>query len=171
MLGRFIALILISAPAGAADFQGSDFGAPCDAAIAHDRARGSLAIPWKKLPRGDIYIFNGREYNRDVEIMYFCPKGDLAGVNYLFPIEQPEKTISSYRDVYDLLLSIYGAPFFDSTPWQVGGNTKDPSVITPNAQKYMTSWRTPLLNVNMAIRLDSEIPGWRVFVEIDQRKN
>jgi len=103
--------------------------------------------------------------------MYFCPKGDLAGVNYLFPIEQPEKTISSYRDVYDLLLSVYGAPFFDSTPWQVGGNTKDPSVITPNAQKYMTSWRTPLLNVNMAIRLDSEIPGWRVFVEIDQRNN
>jgi hypothetical protein len=171
MLGRLIAMILISAPAGAADFGGSDFGAPCDAAIAHERARGSLAIPWNTIPAADIYVFSGREYNRDLGITYFCPKGTLARVNYLFPIEHPEKTISSYRDVYDVLISVYGAPFFDTTPWQVGGNTKDPSVISPDPQKYMTSWRTPLLDVNMTIGLDSESQGWRVLVVMDQRNN
>lgn len=170
MLGYLIAMILISAPTGAADFRGLDFGAPCNAAPAHEQARGSVAIPWKTIPGADVYAFTGREYNRDLVIMYFCPQGTLFSGNYFFPIEQPEKTVSSYRDVYDLLVAVYGAPFVDTTPWQVGGSTKDPRVISSDPQKYLTSWITPLLNVNMAIRLSNESPGWRVFVVINRRK-
>lgn len=173
MLGFFVAMIVISAPAGAAEFRTLDLGAPCDAVPAREQARGSVAIPWKQIPGADVYAFTGREYERDLVIMYFCPQGNLFSGNYFFPIEQPEKTVTSYRDVYDLLVSVYGAPFVDSTPWQVGGSTKDPRVISPDPQKYMTMWRTPLLNVNMAIGLnrESEGPGSRVFVVISRRKN
>jgi hypothetical protein len=137
---------------------------------AREQARGSVAIPWKTIPGADVYAFKGIEFNRDLVIMYFCPQGSLLSGNYLFPIEQPQKTVTSYRDVYDLLVSVYGAPFFDTTPWQIGGSTKD--LVSPDPQKYMTAWRTPLLNVNMAIGLngESEAPGWRVFVVISRRK-
>jgi hypothetical protein len=167
MLGRLIAMILISAPAGAANFRGLEFGAPCAAAPAHEQARGSVAIPWKTNPGADVYAFTGREYNRDLVIIYACPQGTLVSGNYMFPVEQLEKTVSTYRDVHDRLVSIYGAPFIDSPPWQVG--TKDPRGISQHPQKYITSWRTPILNVAMSILRTNEPPGWRVFVVIDRR--
>jgi hypothetical protein len=172
MLGCFIAVILIAAPADAADFRTLDLGAPCDAAPAREQARGSVAIPWKKIPGADVYAFTGRDYDRDLVVMYFCPQGTLFSGNYFFPIEQPEKAVTSYRGVYDLLIAVYGAPFVDNTPWQVGGSTKDERVINPDPWMYMTAWRTPRLNINMAITQgqESEGPGWRVFVVISRLK-
>ena len=171
MSGCLIAMILISAPANAADFRGLDFGAPCDTAPAHEQARGSVAIPWKTIPGADVYAFTGREYNRDLVITYFCPHGALFSGNYFLPIEQPEKALSSYRDVYDLLVAVYGAPFDDTTPWQVGGSTKDPGFISSDPRKYTTSWMTPFLYVGMAIGRSNESPDLRVFVMIKRRKD
>jgi len=57
MLGCFVAMILIAAPAGAAEFRTLDIGAPCDAVPAREQARGSVAIPWKTIPGADVYAF------------------------------------------------------------------------------------------------------------------
>jgi hypothetical protein len=173
MLGCFIAVTLISAPADAEDFRTLNLGSPCDAVPAREQARGSVAIPWKKIPGANVYAFTGRDYDRDLVVMYFCPQGTLFSGNYFFPIEQPENAVTSYRGVYDLLVAVYGAPFVDNTPWQVGGSTKDERVINPDPRMYMTAWRTPRLNVNMCFVQgnESEGPGWRVFVVISRRKD
>jgi hypothetical protein len=172
MLGCLLAVTLAAAPAGAADFRTLDFGATCESVQAHEQARGSVAIPWGKISGADVYAFRGRDYDRDLILMYFCPKGALFSGNYYFPVEQIETAVTSYRNTYDLLVSVYGAPFIDNTPWQVGGSTKDERVINSDSRKYMTSWSTPRLHATISIMpsQESEGPGWRVFVVISPVK-
>ena len=171
VLAHLLAVIVISAPVGAADFRTLDFGARCDGVQAREQARGSVSIPWKKIPGSDVYAFRGRDFGRDLTLMYLCPKGALFSGNYLFPIEQLETAVTSYHNAYDLLVSIYGAPRFDNTQWQVGAKTKDPRNVNADPRKYMTYWKTSRLNVNMAMMRGYEPEGrgwrsrgWRVFL-------
>ena len=170
MLGRLIATILVSAPVVAADFRTLDIGAQCDSVPAREQARGSVAIPWGEVSGADVYAFKARDYDRDLVLMYFCPKGSLFSGNYFFPVEKLEKAVTSFHNAYDLLVSVYGAPFIDNTPWQAGESTKDERFVSAEPRKYMASWRTPRLHVAMSIMPShaSEGPGWRVFVVISR---
>jgi hypothetical protein len=88
MLTRCIVLALLSAPVGAADFRGLNFGDSCASVPSREEARGSIAIPWKSPSGADISrIFKGREYERDLTIVYFCSDGGLLGGNYFFQSE------------------------------------------------------------------------------------
>ncbi len=172
MLGLCLAVTSFSSPLRAADFRTLDFGAACDSVVTREQARGSVPIPREKISGADVYGFRGREYDRDLVLTYFCPKGVLFSGNYYFPVEVLETAIVSYRNTYDLLVSIYGAPFIDNTPWQVGGDTKDEHVVSSDPRKYMTGWRIPRLPATVSIMPShkSENQGWRVFVVISRVK-
>lgn len=172
MSGYLVAAIIVSSPAPAEDFRTLNFGAACDSVQAREQARGSVAISSGKIPGADNYAFRGRDFDRDLTLTYFCPKGILFSGNYFFPVEQLEAAATSYRNAYDLLVSLYGAPYIDTTPWQVGGDTKDERAVASNPRKYMTSWRTPRLHVTVSIMPSDESgePGWRVFVVLSRSK-
>jgi hypothetical protein len=172
MLRVLVALALLSAPVGAADFRVLDFGDACASIQAREEPLGSVAIPWQKISGADIYAFKGREFNRELLITYFCPKGTLFSGNYYFPVEPLDVAVTSYRAAYDLLVSMYGAPFFDTSPWQVGANDKDPRAIASDPQKYTTAWKTPRLHVALSLmpNFPSEGPGRRVFIVVTRLK-
>ncbi len=171
-LGLCVAVISISLPLRAADFRTLDFGAACDSVVTREQARGSIPIPWGKISGADAYGFRGRDYDRDLVLMYFCPKGVLFSGNYFFPVEDLETAVASYHNTYNLLVSIYGALFIYTTPWQVGGNAKDEHVINPDPRKYMTSWATSRVHATVSIMRSNEsgTQGWRVFVVIGRLK-
>lgn len=169
----FLAATLFSAPVvGAADFRTLDLGATCNGVPVREQARGSVSIPWQKISGADIYAFRGRGFGRDLTLMYFCPKGTLFSGNYLFPFEQLETAVASYHHTYDLLVSRYGPPFVDNTPWQVGRSTsevrKHLRFISTDPRKYMTAWKTPRLFIDMAMMPNRESEGrsWRLTVVI-----
>jgi hypothetical protein len=175
-LVRLLAAILIAAPVSASDFRTLDLGATCDGVQAREQARGSVSIPSQKNSGAEVYAFRGRDFGRDLTLEYFCPKGTLFSGNYLFPVEQLETAVTSYHNAYDLLVSRYGAPFFDNTPWQVGRSTsevrKHRRFLTLDPREYMTAWKTPHLFVVthlMSIH-ESEGRGWRVVVVIGPTK-
>jgi len=129
------------------------------------RASARLGLdPLEKNPGSDVYAFRGRDFGRDLTLMYLCPKGALFSGNYLFPIEQLDTAVTSYHNAYELLVSIYGAPLFDNTQWQVGAKTKAPRNVNSDPRKYMTYWKTSRLNVNMAMTrgYEPEGRGWRL---------
>jgi hypothetical protein len=162
-------LALLSAPVGAGDFRGLNFGDSCTSIPSREEARGSIAIPWKSPSGADISrIFKGREYDRDLTIMYLCSEGGLLGGNYFFQSEPLDVAVGSYRSMYDLFVSTYGAPFFDNTPWQVGGSIPDKRIINPDPREYQTMWKTArlLTKLNFAPNLPSEKAGWRVSIVV-----
>jgi hypothetical protein len=169
---RLLTLALLSTPVAAADFRTLDFGDTCAPVKVREEAQGSVAIPWNQICGADIYAFRVRDYNRDLMITYFCPKGALFSGNWYFPVEPLDVAVSSYRDAYDLLVSQYGAPFLDSSPWQVGADTNDPLAIASDPRMYMTSWKTAHLHTVMSLmpNLKSEHPGWRVFIVVSRAK-
>jgi len=120
MLLRYVALVLLSAPVGAADFRTLDIGDSCASVQAREKARGSIAIPWKQLSGADTYAFRGHDHGRDLTLTYFCPKGALFSGNYYFPVEQLEVAVNTYHAAYDVMVASYGTPFTDNSPWQVG---------------------------------------------------
>lgn len=172
MLLRFIALALLSAPVAAADFRTLNFGDSCADVEGKERALGAVAVPWKQISGADIYAFKIREYDRDLVMTYFCPKGKFFTGNYSYPIEQLDDAVKSYRGAYDWLISTYGAPFLDASPWQVGADSKESGRIASDPKKYMTDWRTARLSITMMIapNLPAEPPGWRVFIVVGERK-
>ncbi len=97
MLGLCLAVTSFSSPLRAADFRTLDFGAACDSVVTREQARGSVPIPGEKISGADVYGFRGREYDRDLVLTYFCPKGVLFSGNYYFPVEGLETAIVSYR--------------------------------------------------------------------------
>lgn len=171
-LAHLLAVILVAAPVSAADFRALDLGATCDGVKAREQARGSISIPWKKIAGADAYAFRARDFGRDLILVYFCPKGVLFSGNYLFPVEHLQEASTSYHNAYDLLVSRYGAPFFDNTPWQVGRSTsevqKRQRFISLDPRKYMTAWKTQRVFVTMDMMpsRQSERRGWRAFVVI-----
>jgi hypothetical protein len=104
--------------------------------------------------------------------MYLCPEGLLYSGNYFFPSEPLDVAVRSYRSMYDLFISIYGAPFLDNTPWQVGGSTPDKRIINPDPRKYMVYWKAARLRTNLILSasLPSEESGWRVAIVISENK-
>lgn len=118
------------------------------------------------------YAFGGQAFAQGLTVRYLCAKRGwpLFVGNYLFPIEPLEKALTTYHDVYDRLISIYGAPYFDTTQWQVGARTKDPRNIDPDPRRYGAYWKTPRLLVNLVIMRSykSRVRGWRAFVVISR---
>lgn len=172
-LTRALAVILVAAPVSAADFRALDLGATCGGVNARELARGSIPIPWQKVEGADAYAFSARDFGRDLTLVYFCPKGVLFSGNYLFPVEQLQEASTSYHNAYDLLVSRYGAPFVDNTPWQVRRSPSEArkhqrSTISPDPRKYMTAWKSSrvFVTMNMMPSHQSEHRGWRVFVVI-----
>jgi hypothetical protein len=101
-------------------------------------------------------------------ITYFCLKGTLFSGNYYFPVEQLDAAVNSYRAAYDLLVSMYGAPLVDNSPWQVGTSSKDPRAIASDPREYMTAWKTPRSNATISLmpNFPSESLGRRVFIVV-----
>lgn len=166
MVSRLLAVILISAPVNAADFRALDFGPPCDGAQAREQGA--------EIAGAGAYAFSGQAFARGLNVRYLCAKeGWPAFVgNYSFPIEPLEKAVTSYHNIYDRLISIYGAPYFDNTRWQVGARTKDQRNIDPDPRKYSAYWKTPRLFVNLVMirSYKSRVRGWRAFVVISRNK-
>jgi hypothetical protein len=161
-LARFFPLLFV-APALSGDFRSLNFGDSCATVLTAETDRGSVSVPWS---RDDVHAFNGRDFNRDLTFTYFCPKGVLFAGNYYFPIESLHSALESYHDAYGLLISIYGAPFLDNTPWQVGSDTSDPRAVSTDPRKYSTSWKTERTYVHIMLippKVSGE-PDWRVFV-------
>ena len=171
MLRGYIALVLLSAPVGATDFRALDLGDPCGPVQTREKALGSVAIPWPRWAGADIYAFAGRDFDRDLKLTYFCTNGRLYSGGYYFPVEKLEDALNTYRAVYESLLSMYGEPYVQDMPWQVGPGS-NPRGMPPESRGYETVWKTPRLDARMGIasNFPSESPGRRVFVEITQHK-
>jgi hypothetical protein len=167
MLARFLVAILISAPINAADSCTADFGATCGGAQAREQGR--------EIAGAGASAFSGQDFARGLTVKYLCARKGwpLFIGNYLFPIEPLEKAVTSYHHIYDRLISIYGAPYLDTTPWQVGALTKDQRNIDPDPRKYGAYWKTPRLLVNLVMiqSYKSKVRGWRAFVVMSRNKD
>jgi hypothetical protein len=159
------ALTMLSTSASAADFRALDIGQSCASAREWEVARGSTPMPGRAGAGADVYAFTGREFDRNLYFSYFCMHGDLFTGNYSFPIESLEQAVDSYRDVHGLLLSRYGDPFVDNSPWN---RDSDKRSIATDSSKYMTNWRTPRVSATLSIMPNqpTEKSGWRVFLVI-----
>ena len=166
---KFGVLILLVSPAMAADFRTLNFGDTCNATSAAESARGSSPIQWS---RENVYALKGRDFDRDLTFTYFCPKGVLFSGNFYFPVEEPVIAVSSYHSAYDFLISTYGAPFVDNTPWHVGSGTKDPRTVPSDPRNYLTSWRTARANVAMMLVPQGEggNAGWQLSIAVIRPK-
>lgn len=166
MLSRLLAVILISAPVNAAEFPTLDFGATCNGVQVREQGA--------EVAGAGAYAFRGQDFARGVTVRYLCAKmgWPLFVGNYLFPIEPLEKAVTSYHNIYDRLIAIYGAPYLDTTPWQVGARTKDQRNIHLDPRKYGAYWKTPRLLVNLVMlqSYKSKVRGWRPFVVISRSK-
>lgn len=163
-LACLLALIFVSAPIKATDFHTNP--GVCNSAQARKQGR--------EIESAGAYAFRGRAFARGLTVKYLCANTGwpLFVGNYLFPIEPLEKAVVSYHNVYDRLVSIYGAPYLDTTPWQVGARTKDQRNIDPDPRKYGAYWKTPrwLVNLVMIRSYRSRVRGWRPFVVISRNK-
>jgi hypothetical protein len=172
MLRGYVALVLLSAPAAAADFRTLDLGDACGPVQVREKALGSVAIPWPHWAGADIYAFTGRDFDRALTFTYFCTNGRLYSGAYYFPVETLDDAFKTYRAVYESLRFTYGDPSVEDAPWQTGPNS-NPLAMPAENRAYTTAWKTPRLDVNMGLASNypSERPGRRVVVGITQRKN
>lgn len=171
MVYRFFALALLSTSVGATDFRTLNFGDLCAGVEAKEKALGSVAVPSKQMAGADIYAFQVREYDRDVFMTYFCPKGKLFTGNYSFPIERFDDAVKSYRHTYDWLVSIYGTPGLDSTTRRVETDAKHSGAGAPDPTNYGAAWQTPRASISLLIVANQpgEVNGWRILVVIGRR--
>jgi hypothetical protein len=160
-----LVLTMLAMSATAADFRALDIGQSCASAREWEVAHGSTPVPGRTGPGADIYAFEGREFDRDLFLSYFCMHGDLFTGNYSFPIESLDQAAASYRDVHDRLLSIYGDTSVDNSPWN---GIADRRSIATDSSKYMTYWKTSRVTATLSIMPNqpNENPGWRVFLVI-----
>jgi hypothetical protein len=156
---------MFSISATGADFRTLDLGQSCTSAREWEVARGSTPMPGSAGPGADIYAFEGREFDRDVYLSYFCMHGVLFTGNHSFPIESLDQAVDSYRDIRERLLSVYGDTSSDASPWSGAGDMRSTGIDSP---KYMTFWRTTRGSTTLSLMRNkpSERPGWRVFLVI-----
>ena len=162
MLNRLIALVLLSAPASAADFRPLKLGDACAGVEEKEQALESISLPRMDTP--GVHAFQVREYDRDLFVSYFCPKGNLFTGSYSFPIEEFDDAVKTYRRTNDGLVSNYDSPVLDSPPSLVGTDTES-LVGGPDRTKYSAAWRTSraLVTISIMPNQPSEVNGRRVF--------
>lgn len=156
----------------AGDFRGFDLGSSCAPVREREEVQGSVQIPWKKLDGGDLHAFRGRAFDRELSIVYFCMDGHLYSGNYFFPNESLDEAVASFRAVYESLVSTYGTPFIDNSPWQYGQQTKDPRSIASDPRRYYVSWRAWGIWATASLMPDRDDAGddRHVFVVITRDK-
>jgi hypothetical protein len=159
------ALMLFVLPVSATDFRALDIGQSCASAREWELARGSAPMQGRAGPGADIYSFEGREFDRDVYLSYFCMNGALFTGNYSFPIESLDQAVDSYRDIRERLLSIYGDTSDDASPWSGAGDIRSTGIDSPI---YMTHWKTARVSTTLSLMRNHppEKAGWRVFLVI-----
>lgn len=162
----YLCFLLVSAKTLAQDFRVLDFGSPCAPIAELEEALGSRQVPWS-VSGPDLKTFEGRAFGRDVFIIYLCKKGLLFTGNYRFPKENFDDAFETLRKTYETLVSTYGVPTLDTSPWQFGAMLKDPRLIS-NERKYMTSWLTRPVSTTVALMLDGDEAGanWQVIVVV-----
>ena len=162
MLYRLVALVLLSAPASAADFRTLNFGDPCGRVEEKELGLGPISLLRKDTP--GVHPLQVREYDRDLFTTYFCPTGNLFTGNYSLQIEQFDDAVKTYRHTYGRPVSMSGSPVLDSPSSLVGTDTKS-LVGGPDRTKYSAAWRTSRAFVTLSIMPNepSEVNGWRVF--------
>ena len=100
---------VLASPAFGNDFRGTEFGSPCAAIEAREKALGSEQVPISA-SNGSAYRFTGRAFDRDVSITYLCKDGVLVIGDYHFPQGKYDDAVVDYLAAYNFLLSVYGAP-------------------------------------------------------------
>lgn len=165
MLRLTLALTMIAMSATAADFRELNIGEACGTAREWEAAKGSTLISDRTGADAEIIAFKGWDFGRDLFFSYFCQHGELFTGNYYFPIESSEQVANTYREIHATLLSAYGDTFMDNSPWRSDG---DPRFILKNGTRYITSWRTSRLNINLTVipNQKNENSGLRVFLII-----
>jgi hypothetical protein len=161
---------LFASPVSAADFRVLDFGDSCEPIRGLEKALGSRETSWPGLSP-DVPAFIGRAFDRDVSISYFCLRGKFAVGNYFFPTQSLEDAVQSFHEAYDSLVSKYGAPYTDNSPWH-GANSRFTSV-EPDPSKYTAYWRGERVNTIISLKPGREASGarWQVAVSVHQRTN
>jgi hypothetical protein len=167
MRGLLIASALISGQLSAADFRVANFGESCVGITEREEALGSAPIAWNP-SRPELIAFRGAEFDREVSILYLCPKGALFTGNYFLKNENLDDALKTLRFIYDKLFSERGVPYFDTTPWQADA---DPRGVQPDPRKYMVTWRDAHVRTTiMVMPADRSEKAWHVFIVVGQDK-
>ena len=169
MRGFLVTAALISWPVCAADFRGVDLGSSCAPVHDLEKEQGSVPIKWREIEGGELHAFNGREFDRDVTILYFCIDGHLFTGNYYFPLEDLDRAVKSFGEAHDSFEAMYGQPFLDTSPWAFRTDPDlDPRAVSSDPTRYMTTWKTSRVRVTVSLmpRDDKPDPKWQVFIVV-----
>lgn len=167
---RYAIVMLVgmySLHAEAKDFRVVDLGESCATIREREEALGTKPIPWSWSDPINLHTFKGREFERDVHIVYLCKEGSFFVGNYFFEKESLDAAIDTMEAVYLELSSIYGAPDMDSTPWQFG-----PGIVAYD-HAYGGWWREPRFSIRLSLmcsgdREDAESPIWQVMMVVSE---
>jgi hypothetical protein len=166
---RTILFLLASfaAHAGAADFRTLDMGANCNSVSALEKAKGSTPVPSGSMEGSKTYGFKGKAFDRKATFAYFCMKGILRAGFINLPDEDLSLTVESLHEMHDRLISTYGTPVTDNTPWPIGDAPKDPKSVTPDSRRYSASWKTERVDVVIVMERSGSVDEedwWHVHV-------
>lgn len=162
-----MASALISMQVTAADFRAANFGEPCVGIREREEALGSASIAWNP-SRPEFIAFKGVEFDREVSILYLCPRGALFTGNYFLKNESFDDALKTLRLIYDKFFAERGVPYFDTTPWQTDA---DPRGVQPDPHKYTVTWRdTHVRTTIMVMPADKSEKAWHVFIVVGQDK-
>jgi hypothetical protein len=157
--------LLIAPLADAADFRVLDFGSSCATVNELEASLGSVQILWSKVSP-DLHTFSGSAFDRQVSIVYLCPRGNFEVGNYFFASQSPDDAVKTYRRLHDALVVEYGVPYIDNSPWQTNADTVDPRSIASDPSKYIVAWRDERTHRTMAFRRDDETTSANLSVAI-----
>jgi hypothetical protein len=155
---------ILSSPALATEFRGSQIGGSCESIDSREEALGS-----KLLQSGQgnpaFHVFQSRAFDRSTVIHYLCKDGLLVVADYAFAKYGYDEAVSNFNAAFGGIASQYGTASSEYSPSEP---QEFPRAGSSNPAKYYAVWNGPGHFVTVSLMLDGDAagPNWHVLVTV-----
>ena len=162
-----ISLVIFALPAGAADFRSIDIGQTCNTVDAWEMAHGSTRNITHADSGLEVYSYNVEEFGRRVIVRYFCHYGKFFSGHFDFPREPWLQAVETYRNTYNSLRSIHGAPSTEAHPSDdIDNQARSPNHWTTHISVWKDSKANTVLSIVPSQPSKPELDQWHVLIEV-----
>jgi hypothetical protein len=162
-----ISLVIFALPAGASDFRSIDIGQTCNIVDAWEMAHGSTRNITHADSGLEVYSYNVEEFGRRVIVRYFCHYGKFFSGHFDFPREPWLQAVETYRNTYNSLRSIHGAPSTEDHPSDdIDNKARSPNHWTTHISVWKDSKANTVLSIVPSQPSKPELDQWHVLIEV-----